>query len=288
MSHRAGPDHTRSVDDIPDDRTDDQADDTDDTDGAADASARSVVTQSGAGAGPPGRAGALVVEFCGEEHRVADRLTVGRCADLELDTNPYLHRVVFEVLHDREVWWLRNVGRRIVLTVRDSLAATTTALAPGSAAALTFPSGTVRFRAGPITYELGLVVELLERDADLRTGDPDAAPRTLEWGQVELNPEQRLLVLALCEPRLLDPDDGRVPPARVAARRLGWTPSKYHRKLDNLCAKLDRAGVGGVVGDLATFATRRREVLVEHAIASGWVGVEDLVDLDGTGTNRTP
>jgi hypothetical protein len=234
---------------------------------------------------PIGRAGALVVEFCGEEHRVTDRLTVGRAADLELDTNPYLHRVVFETLHDRGVWWLRNVGGRTVVTLRDSTATTSVALAPGSAAALTFPSGTVRFRAGPVTYELGLVVELLERDADLRSGASDAVPRTLDWGQVDLNPEQRLLVLALCEPRLLDPTDGRVPPARAAARRLGWTPSKYHRKLDNLCAKLDRSGVGGVVGDLADVATERRQVLVEHAITSGWVGLEDLADLDA---HRSP
>jgi hypothetical protein len=227
-----------------------------------------------------GRAGALIVEFCGEEYRVTDRFTVGRSADLELDTNPYLHRIVFEVLHDRDTWWLRNVGRRTALSVRSTTATTSTALGPGSATALAFPEGTVRFRAGPITYELGLVVELLERDVDLRTGPPGEAPRTLEWGQVELNPDQRLLVLALSEPRLLDPADGRIPTARAAARRLGWTPSKYHRKVDNLCAKLDRVGVSGLVGDLAEVAGERRSHLVDHALASGWVSVEDLAELD--------
>ncbi len=228
-----------------------------------------------------GRAGALVVEFCDEEFRVVDRLTVGRVADLEVDTNPYLHRVVAEFRHDGVRWWLRNVGSRLVVRVRSEPDGSTSVVAPGSAVALVSPAFTVRFTAGPATYELHGVVELLERELDLRTGGETSGQHTLEWGRVELNAEQRLLLLALCEPLLTDPDDGRLPAHRVAARRLGWTFTKYHRKLDNLCLKVARAGVTGLHGDIAGFATERRQVLAELAIANRWVTLADLADLDG-------
>lgn len=236
-----------------------------------------------------GRAGALVVEFCGEEHRVLDRLTVGRSAELEIDENPYLHRVVFELVHDDQRWWLRNVGGRLVLRVRTEPDGSTAVVAPGSALALVAPRFTVRFAAGPSTYEVEGVVELLERDHDLRgPGAVGSGPRTLEWGSIELNPEQRLLVLALCEPLLLDPDEGRVPAQRAVARRLGWTFTKYHRKLDNLCLKLARAGVQGLHGDLAEFATERRQRLAAHAITCGWVTVADLAELDAGASAGPP
>lgn len=40
-----------------------------------------------------------VVRFVGEEYPVAvgDVLTIGRTADVEIDDNPYLHRVLLEV-----------------------------------------------------------------------------------------------------------------------------------------------------------------------------------------------
>jgi hypothetical protein len=175
-----------------------------------------------------------------------------------------------------------------VLRVRTEPDGSTAVVAPGSALALVAPRFTVRFAAGPSTYEVEGVVELLERDHDLRgPGAVGSGPRTLEWGSIELNPEQRLLVLALCEPLLLDPDEGRVPAQRTVARRLGWTFTKYHRKLDNLCLKLSRAGVQGLHGDLAEFATERRQRLAAHAITCGWVTVADLAELD-TGAAAAP
>ena len=78
----------------------------------------------------------LTVDFAGEIHPVAGNLTFGRRADIEIDDNDYLHRVVGEFVHDGAVYWLRNVGSRIVidLTADDGHRAS---LPPGSSLALT-------------------------------------------------------------------------------------------------------------------------------------------------------
>jgi hypothetical protein len=60
------------------------------------------------------------------------------------------------------------------------------------------------------------------------------------------------------------------------ALRLGWTLTKFNRKLDHLCAKLAREGVRGLRGGPDALATDRREALVEHAITVGLVSDDDL------------
>jgi len=234
--------------------------------------------RASADAGP---AGVLWLEFCGEEVRVVDQLTIGRSADLIVDDNRYLHRCVLEVVADGSVWWLRNTGTRIVISVVDLEGRSTTTVAPGAACVLTYPTFGIRFTAGPTRYELTGAIEDLERDADLRSGVDPTAPRTLEFGCVDLNVEQRLLLLALCEPQLLNPASGEIVPTnRQASHRLGWSATKYHRKLDNLCAKFARAGVAGVHGDVAELAADRRLRLARHAIDTELVTVDDLRALD--------
>jgi hypothetical protein len=56
--------------------------------------------------------------------------------------------------------------------------------------------------------------------------------------------------------------------------------SKYNRKLDHLCQKLDRAGVPGLYGAEGAQASDRRRALVDHAVAVGLVTVDDLTLLD--------
>jgi hypothetical protein len=115
----------------------------------------------------------------------------------------------------------------------------------------------------------------------VQTGGPGSP--TLEWGRVDLNDDQRLLVVALCEGRLTAPADrwAALPSNRSAALRLGWSLSKFNRKLDHLCEKLDRVGVPGGHGDLGLLAADRRRVLVEHALEVGLVTPADLALLPG-------
>ena len=92
-----------------------------------------------------------------------------------------------------------------------------------------------------------------------------------------------LLVLALAEPVLKRAGTGaaEIPSSSSAAARLGWPLTKFNRKLDNVCDKLDAVGVKGVRGGSRAHASFRRMVLVDYALAARLVTAEDLPLLDG-------
>jgi len=66
----------------------------------------------------------------------------------------------------------------------------------------------------------------------------------------------------------------------ACARRLGWSLSKFNRKLDHLCLKLSKVGVDGLHGEDGLQATGRRRRLVDHALEVELVSVDDLALLD--------
>lgn len=224
--------------------------------------------------------GRLYLDFCGEEHTLepGDQLSFGRSGDLAIDDNPYLHRIV-GVFSDRGgAWWLHHVGSRTALTLRDMHAPSVVSLAEGGGAGIHFGEFSVTFSAGPTRYELLGALERHEWDTDLLGPDGFDSMRTLEWAKVELNDDQRLLLLAMCEPRLLEPasTDAAVPTNRAVALRLGWTLPKVNRKLDHLAEKLARAGVDGVHGATGDNAAHRRRTVVDHAVRFGLVRADDL------------
>ena len=73
-----------------------------------------------------------------------------------------------------------------------------------------------------------------------------------------------------------------MPTSAGAALRLGWTITKFNRKLDNVCDKLTRNGVRGLHGDARNLATNRRARLVEYALSARLVTTHDLALLDLT------
>lgn len=235
--------------------------------------------------------GRLYLDFCGEEHTLepGDQLSFGRCGDLVIDDNPYLHRVV-GVFSDRGgTWWLHHVGSRTAMTLRDLNAPSVASLAQGGGAGIHFGEFAVAFGAGPTNYELLGALERHEWDVDLLGPDGLDGMRTLEWAQVDLNDDQRLLLLALCEHELLDPMsvDRQVPTNRAVAARLGWTLPKVNRKLDHLAEKLARAGVDGVHGAAGDNAANRRRNVVDHSVRSGLVHAGELVLLDRAAPRAT-
>lgn len=233
------------------------------------------------------RSGRLYLEFCGEDVSVEqdDELTFGRSADLVIDDNPYLHRVVGRFVARQGVWWLENLGRTVTLSLRSLDTLSTSTLGPGAGCALNHGEFSCSFSAGPTRYELLGSLEGYEWATDLLGADGVAGTRTLDWGRVELNDDQRLLLAAMCEERLLHPFDpeGPIPSNRQRATRLGWTINKFNRKLDHLCEKLGRAGVPDVHGGLGANAVDRRRRVVDHAITSGLVTLDDLRLLDEPG-----
>lgn len=58
---------------------------------------------------------------------------------------------------------------------------------------------------------------------------------------------QKALIVALAEPMLRRDGTGfsAIPSSADAARTLGWALTRFNRKLDNVCDKLDRVGVAG-------------------------------------------
>jgi hypothetical protein len=139
----------------------------------------------------------------------------------------------------------------------------------------------VAFGAGPTGYRIdGRLSEPPEPEASAET----SGTATVVFGSVPFSPEQYELVVALVASSRAN--GGRLEPTPVIARRLGWTTKKFHRKLDLVCVKLDRAGVRGLKGDLGASADLRRERLVAHVLGAGLVREDDLRPperIDGVG-----
>jgi hypothetical protein len=102
-----------------------------------------------------------------------------------------------------------------------------------------------------------------------------------------LTSAQRLLLVVLCEPSLRRPSHahGQFPTSAEAAMRLGWSLTAFNRKLDNVCDRLDRAGVAGLRGGRGNLATRRRVRLIEYALTARLVTMDDLALLPDATTD---
>lgn len=226
----------------------------------------------------------LVVEFVDEERtlRPGQELTFGRSADLVIDENRFLHRVVGRFRWTNGMWWLTNVGSSIAVAVADRDGPSFTKVAPGASVPISFESAAITFEAGGRPYELHveLLAELPEFDDELPPSSTDEITTTA--ASLPLTTEQRLLLVALAEPRLRDRSGGELPTNREIASRLQWTITKFNRKLDGLCRKYATAGVSGLRGSSDSLARDRRVRLVEHALHAGIISAGDLTLLDET------
>lgn len=218
----------------------------------------------------------LHVEFCDEWTEVdpTKPFLLGRGGTVVIDENPYLHRTFLELSFDR-LWWLRNIGTTLSATVSDDAGAMHAWLAPGAALPLVFETTEVRFTAGPTNYCLSLHLAEAPLEVPATVGHHDGIT-TLR--PVQLTENQRRCVLALSAPTLerSHSNISDLPSNADAARRLGWTITKFNRQLDTVCQKLDRAGVRGLHGDADQLATNRRARLVEYALAVRLVTPDDL------------
>jgi len=222
------------------------------------------------------------VLFCGEEFPVVAgrQLTIGRRADVEIDDNPYLHRVFLVVLEQGGLWWLVNVGTTLTATVADDTGLLQAWLAPGARIPLALNRFLVVFTAGPTTYDFEIVVD--DPVPAVSPGSPNVfeqdhvSEQTV--GRVTFTKDQKLLMVALCEGSLSrsHPGTSQVPSSAAAAARIGWTITRFNRKLDNVCQKLADAGTRGLHGGIGNLASNRKARLVEHALSTGLVTEQDL------------
>jgi len=223
----------------------------------------------------------LRIEFCGEwfEARDEEVFCIGREGDLEIDDNPYLHRKFLELGRYDGMWWMSNVGSMISATIADSSGGMQAWLAPGARNPMVFSQTNVVFTAGPTTYELSVHVKTPAFRQEARAHDM-VGETTI--GPVVFTDSQKALIVALAEPMLRRDGTGlsSIPSSTQAAARLGWPMTKFNRKLDNVCDKLDRVGVVGLRGGGGKLASNRRARLVEHAVTSHLVTAADLPLLD--------
>ncbi len=224
---------------------------------------------------------ALHVEYCGEWFQVAstDEFSIGRDADLTIDDNPFLHRRLLSISRTPDgIWLLANVGSRLAVTVTDGAGRLQSWLAPGARLPLVFGRTSAVFTAGPTTYE----VSIYSAEPVYAETHPSTAGGTTTLGDVKLTVSQKQLILALAEPMLLREGSGigEIPTSSAAAARLGWNRTRFNRKLDNVCDKLDRIGVQGMRGGVRSYATNRRVRMVEYAISARLVTRADLPLLD--------
>ena len=167
--------------------------------------------------------------------------------------------------------------------MRDLTSRSQVTLAPNRELALSFPNATVHFSAGRSNYEIGLTVlapVLRDVTVDHGFGDDDTSA-TISLADLPLTDDQRRLIVVLAEPALRTGGTDIVLPAnKEAAARLGWTITRFNRKLDNVCDRLTKAGVSGLRGHIGETAADRRVRLVDHAVQSGLVTYDDLALLD--------
>jgi len=221
------------------------------------------------------------IEYCGEwfDVPVDAPFTIGREADLTIDENPYLHRHFLSIHQDFGLWWVSNTGALLSATVSDTTGQVQAWLAPGAKLPIVFQEMHVMFTAGSTTYDFTIHTE--EDFFNTGTASAIGAGSTTIM-PVVLTTSQRQLILSLAEHVLLQsvPGRGSIPTSAEAAKRLGWSMTTFNRKLDNVCDKLDKIGVDGLRGGKDKLATNRRVRLVEYAVASHLVSVDDLVLLD--------
>ncbi len=152
---------------------------------------------------------------------------------------------------------------------------------PGSPPALVVPTTSIVFTAGPTTYELRVELD----GAPYQTvGRDDEPVGETTIGVAAFTLSQKQLIVALAEPMLRREGTSlvEIPSSAAAAQRLGWATTRFNRKLDNVCEKLDRLGVKGLRGGPGALATNRRARLVEYAVTSRIVTLEDLPLLEVT------
>ncbi|WP_232547673.1 hypothetical protein [Propioniciclava soli] len=227
----------------------------------------------------------ITLDFCGELYTPDPEVpfTIGREADVVIDDdNPFLHRLFLSLVHSHQLWWLTNVGSQLTATVSHDEGRVQAWLAPGASMPIVFRDTVVWFTAGSTTYEFELHLD----EAVLTPTGPEPEPAddgSTTIGRVSLTPDQKLLIVALCEDVLRrgDRGAGAVPQSAAAAARLGWPVTKFNRKLDNVCSKLADLGVRGLHGGPTKLASSRKARLVEYAMAARIVTADDLDLLPG-------
>lgn len=221
--------------------------------------------------------GCLLVDYCGELTLLESdqSLTFGRGAELDVDDNAFLHRQLGRFEYRDGRWWLVNTGSRIELEMFDRETRASARLTSGTGQMLPGEKLLVHFVAGSTRYEL------LVNGPPIGRIEPAEPSDTVGLHLIPWTHEQRLLMTVLAESLLRNPHQPlRLPTNDDAQTRLGWSKTKFNRKLDNLCERLTNLGVRGLDKGVGGRNNDRRRILAEVAVERGILTRTDLDALD--------
>lgn len=219
---------------------------------------------------------ALTITHAGQQYQVPiqDDFVFGRAGDLVIDSdNRSLHRYLGRLMHSLGMWQLHNCGQTISLIITDEDSPSYASLSPGCSMPLPYENATITFSAGHASYRLSICHKIYQefRSTDHMSSQLKRVDtRTLSLERLHFNDEQLAVLRLLAQSRLRGPITASdLPTNQDLATSLGWSLPKLVRKLDHLCAKLDRAGVDGLVPSDDKPAQQRRVVLANTVVESG-------------------
>ncbi len=199
-----------------------------------------------------------------------DTVTFGRDADIELDTNPFLHRRTGAFVRDGGDWWVHNLGTKLYLTViADD--GTRAELPPGTRHALASVSGLVRVTAGRSTYEVSYRLSSSPERSPAVDPQPDDGTLTIQV-DLALTPREIDFLVTFARPYLLGLAEPMPTYAEVASL---WAVAP--KTLDNTLQSIKRKfRAAGLIRD------PNLDALVQKAIQHSLVTRADLdwADLD--------
>jgi hypothetical protein len=212
---------------------------------------------------------------------------------LGLSGNPRLHQRAGLIEVDAAGWVLTNTGRWLHLRVIEHDGPNRLDLQPGRAARIPYPRCRVEATTGDESVGFDADCPFLDRTAV--PGQPALAGSTVQGLGLDRDAGYFRAVVALCAPRLRDPQSDEVASVGEIVRVLNASPAEpervtakaVERRLAHVRRKLGIGATDAYGGSAAGLEVRdAARVLADLVLRTGAVTTDDLARLDGGGGAR--
>ncbi len=207
---------------------------------------------------------------------------------LGLSSNPRLHQRAGLIEVDAAGWVLTNTGRWLHLRVVEHGGPNRLDLQPGRAARIPYPSCRVEVTTGDESVGFDADCPFLDRTT--APGQPALAGSTVQGLGLDREAGYFRAIVALCAPRLRDPQSDEVASVGEIVRALNASPAEpervtakaVERRLAHVRRKLGIGAVDAYGGSAAGLEVRdAARVLADLVLRTGAVTGHDLARLDG-------
>lgn len=207
---------------------------------------------------------------------------------LGLSANPRLHLRAGLIEVDDVGWLLTNTGRWLHLRVVEHGGPNRLDLQPGRAARIPYPRCRVEVTTGDESVGFDADCPFLDRTT--APGEPALAGSTVQGLGLDRDAGYFRAVVALCAPRLRDPQSDEVATVGEIVRSLNASPAEpervtakaVERRLAHVRRKLGIGASGAYGGSAAGLEVRdAARVLADLVLRTGAVTADDLARLDG-------